>query len=121
MSANRGEDGRRSSSTACLLLDPSKTCWRRVFCHSTAIQAAAEVWGTQFRKGRDIGRSDGFAEQVSLPFGASVGFQICQLPGVFDAFGGSLQAKSFCETEDGAHDYLGVVFSLRAPQSCDQT
>src|SRR6267143_2304278 len=50
MSANRGEDGRRSSSAACLLLDPYKTCWRRVFCHSTAIQAAAEVWGTQFRR-----------------------------------------------------------------------
>jgi len=77
--------------------------------------------GHAVQKGRDIGRSDGFAEQVSLSFGASIGFQICQLPGVFDAFGGSLQAKSFCETEDGAHDHLGVGFSVRAPQSCDQT
>jgi len=52
-------------------------------------------WGHAVQKGRDIGRSDCFAEQVSLPFGASIGFQICQLPGVFDAFGGSLQANPF--------------------------
>lgn len=66
------------------------------------------------QKSRDVGRRDGFAEQVSLPFRASIGFQICQLPGVFHAFSSSRQAKSFCEAEDGADDYPAIVAFIEA-------
>ena len=70
--------------------------------------------GRAVQKDGDLGRGDGLAEQVSLPFGASIGFQICQLPGVFDAFGGRRQAESCCETKDGADDDLGIVAFIEA-------
>src|SRR5665213_633975 len=62
--------------------------------------------GQTVQKGRDIRRRDGLAEQIALTFGAAVGLEICQLPGVLDAFGGGGQTKSFCKAEDRADDHL---------------
>src|SRR5450755_3011645 len=63
---------------------------------------SGRVTGHTVQQGRNIGRREGFAEQISLPFIASIGFQICQLLGVFDTFGGSRQAKCLCKAEDSA-------------------
>lgn len=68
----------------------------------------------QFRRAGTSPAGTALLNRYPWAFGASIGLQICQLHGVFDTLGGSRQAKSFCETEDGADDYLGVVAFIEA-------
>ena len=53
---------------------------------------------------RDITCWHGLAKQIALTLGTAVGLEIGQLPGVFDALGGSRQAQAFCKAKDGADD-----------------
>ena len=51
----------------------------------------------------DISGRNGLTEQVALSFGTSIGFEICQLPGVFDTLGSGCQAKTLCKAKDRAN------------------
>src|ERR1700735_5257268 len=60
----------------------------------------------------DLVRRDCFAEKISLSLKASVGLQRCELVGVFYAFGSRRKTKSFCQSQNCAHD--GVAFHVLA-------
>src|ERR1700719_2347998 len=56
----------------------------------------------ELQQGRNFRRRNGLAEQVALPFRASILLETCQLLGIFHTFGGCRQAKSSSKSEDGA-------------------
>src|SRR5450432_736404 len=77
----------------------------------------------RIQKRCDVRGRNCLAEQVTLPFGAAIGLEVCKFLQLLDTFGGCRQAKTFRNTQDRADDNtaLRALFEARheAPVDLD--